>query len=78
MKAQITPTKIIDSNQRSVTYSGGDVYVDLLNCQMYKEGTVLAIYDLSSKTKYVTDFDYTGVAAVLAAAPGTGGFFVLT
>jgi hypothetical protein len=78
MKAQITPTKIIDGNQRSVSYSGGDVYVDLVNCQMYKQGTVLAIRDLNSGTTYVTDFAYTSVAAVLAAAAGTGGFFVLT
>jgi len=78
MKAQITPTKIVDSKQRSVTYSGGDIYVDLVNCQLYKEGTVLAILDLNTKTKYVTDFAYASVAAVLAAAPGTGGFFALT
>jgi len=78
MKAQITPTKIVDSKQRSVTYSGGDIYVDLVNCQLYKEGTVLAILDLNTKTKYVTDFAYASVAAVLAAAPGTGSFFVLT
>ena len=78
MKAKITPTKIIDSKERSVSFSGGDIYIDLANCQLYKEGTVLAILDLTSKTKYVTDFTYSGVDAILAAAAGTGGFFSLT
>lgn len=78
MKIQITPTKIVDSKNRSVTYSGGDVYLDLASCQLFKEGTVLAVLDLSSKTKYTTDFAFASVAAVLAAAAGTGGFHVLT
>ena len=78
MKAQITPTKIVDSKERSVSFSGGDIYIDLPSCQLYKEGTVLAILDLESKTKYVADFAFASVAAVLAAAPGTGGYFALT
>jgi hypothetical protein len=78
MKAQITPTKITDSKNRVVSYSGSDIYLDLVNCQMHKAGTVLEIIDLDSKTKYTTDFAWSSVAAVLAAAPGTGGFFVLT
>jgi hypothetical protein len=77
MKAQITPTKIRLNGTQIITPSG-DEFVDLLNCRMCKEGTVLAIQDLTTGTVWTTDFTFSGVAAVLAAAPGTGGFFVLT
>lgn len=77
MKAQITCTKIVRNGDQVISVSG-DRYIDLANAELYAKGTVLAILDLSSGTEYVTDFAFASVAAVLAAAPGTGSFFVLT
>jgi hypothetical protein len=78
MRAQITPTKIKRNGSQPITASGSDVYVDLVNCELFKQGTVLAVLDLTTGTEYTTDFAWTSVAAILAAAPGSGSFFVLT
>lgn len=78
MKAQITPTSIKRDGENTISYSNGDIWIDLISCEIFKQGTVLAIRDSETKTIYVTDLAYTSVAAILAAAPGTGGFFVLT
>jgi hypothetical protein len=77
MKLYFTTTKIKYGNGKTVT-SAADHHVDFADVDLYAEGTVLAVRDCRTSTIYTTDFTYSGVAAVLAAATNTGGFFVLT
>lgn len=76
MNVQITVTSIIHKD--TTTTRTGDMFLVGQELELYAKGTVLAVYNPMSKTTYVTDFAFSGVAAVLAAAAGTGGFFVLT
>lgn len=77
MKAYVTLTDV--QNPTNPTLAGtGDRYLDLYDCELFAKGTVLAIKDNLTGVLYTTDFAWSSVAAVLAAAPGSGGFFVLT
>jgi hypothetical protein len=80
MRVYITATKIQRDGAQTFTLTGsaGDRHLELADCELFAEGTVLAVLDLRSGTKYTTDFAYASVAAVLTAAAGSGGFFVLT
>ncbi len=76
MNVQITTTSITQKD--TTTTAARDMYLVGQELELFARGTVLAVYNPMSKTTYITDFAWSSVAAVLAAAPGTGGFFVLT
>lgn len=76
MKITITPTQITRGGAQKLTVSG-DRHLEI-NGELYAQGTLLAVRNTDNGDIYLTDFTFSGVAAVLAAAPGTGGFFILT
>jgi hypothetical protein len=76
MNVHVTVTSI--KQKDTTTTVARDMYLVGQELELFAQGTVLAICNPMSKTTYITDFAWSSVAAVLAAAPGTGGFFALT
>lgn len=77
MRVKVTLTKIRQAGIPDSTVSG-DYFIEGSNLEFFAEGTLLTVYNPDIKRSYVTDFTFSGVDAVLAAAPVTGGHFVLT
>jgi hypothetical protein len=79
MRVLVTTTKILKPGGTAGRDQAGDRHIEGSELDLYSgEGALLAILDRRSGTIYQTDFAYAGVAAVLAAAPVTGGHFLLT
>lgn len=78
MKVLITPTKIKVNGAQTITLPGVDEWLDLYNGRIFREGTVVAIEDMTTGTIWTTDFAYASAAAILAAAPNSGGYHALT
>ncbi len=77
MRVRVTLTQIKRQGAQTQTVSG-DWFIEGADLELYAKDTVLAIRNPNTKTEYVTDFAFSGVNAVLAAAPTTGGHFLLT
>lgn len=80
MRVKITVTKITrEKDLKSTgTITAQDIFVEGAELEFKAAGTLLEVYNPMSRTTYLTDFAFSGVDAVLAAAPVTGGHFVLT
>lgn len=78
MRVVVTLTKIVDKT-RSGKAVTGDFFIEGENLEFYGDGNgLLNIRNVPAERVYVTNKTYSLVAAILAAAPTTGGHFVLT
>jgi hypothetical protein len=79
MRVLVTVTKIVKPGTTVGRATTGDRHIEGSELELFSgEGALLAIQNNITGAIYQTDFAYAGVAAVLAAAPTTGGHFLLT
>lgn len=80
MRVKITVSKVkrVPNSFSQSFATPVDMFVEGDNLEFRAGGTLLEVFDRTNKTLYNTDFAFSGVDAVLAAAPTTGGHFVLT
>lgn len=79
MKLKVTVSKVSRiPDVFSNTYSTPvDMYLDLENCELKANGTLLEVLDTDTNTAYLTDFAWASVAAIKDIAP-VNGQWVLT
>ena len=78
MRVQVTLTAEKQNRHSEKKTVAKTIFIEGQELIFQPNGTVLEIYNPMSGAIYVTDFAYSGVAAVLAAAAETGGHFILT
>lgn len=78
MRVLVTLTSVKEDRKSQKKAVAADAYIEGSELIFRANGTVLEIYNPMSGAIYLTDFAWASVAAVLAAAPVTGGHFLLT
>lgn len=78
MRVLVTLTAVKEKRDSMTKTVAHDAYIEGQELIFQPDGTVLQIYNPMSGAIYTTDFAWASVAAVLAAAPVTGGHFLLT
>lgn len=79
MRVKVTTTKIIKKGTTIGRDTAGDRFIEGAELDFYSgESANLAVLNKKTGDIYQTDFAFASVDAVLAAAPTTGGHFVLT
>ena len=78
MRVRVTLTAEKPNRHSQMKTVAKEIFIEGSELIFQPNGTVLEIFNPMSGATYITDFAYSGVAAVLDAAPVTGGHFLLT